>query len=313
VNFSGFSYYTLDVFADGPLAGNPLAVVLPAAEAPTALLQRIAAELALSETAFLYLSPTSWQQATMRIFTPTMELSFAGHPTIGTAALLFLLSGAAPGQARSVTLAQRCGEVHVTGAVAAAGAATAELTLPAQPELTACAFDNAFLAQLLNLPAGAIGFQGYASALVKAGPSFLFVPLASLSDLYAAELDLPTWNARLKGTAAENVYLFAHEGGTTFHARMFGPAMGQVEDAGTGSAAGGLGAYLNERRPAFPSFDIRQGVKLGRSSRLGVRTLADAAGARPIAVAGRAVLIAKGQFVPLALPEGSAPPPTITG
>lgn len=300
MNFDGFPYYTLDVFADGPLMGNPLAVVLPPADAPTALLQRIAAELALSETVFLYPSQTSWQHAAMRIFTPVVELPFAGHPTIGAAALLLLLSGAAPGQALSVTLAQPCGDVSVTGAVAGDGAAvTAELTMPAPPKIAPCPFDDVVLARLLNVPVRAIGFEGYASALVEAGPSFLFVPLASLPNLYAAELDMPTWNARLKGTAGANVYLFAREGQTTFHARMFGPAMGQVEDAATGSAAGGLGGYLNERRLAFPTIEIRQGLKLERSSRLGVSAVLDPGGALRVTVRGRAVLMAKGNFVPL--------------
>jgi trans-2,3-dihydro-3-hydroxyanthranilate isomerase len=287
--------------------------VLPSQDASTALLQRIAAELALSETVFLYPSPTSWREATMRIFTPTMELPFAGHPTIGTAALVFLLSGAAPAQPVSVTLRQRCGDVQVTGSVTASGAAAAELTLPAPPEIVPCPFDDAVLAQLLNLHARAIGFESYSAALVKAGPSFVFIPLASLTDLYAAVLELPTWNTHFKGTAGENVYLFAHEGAATFHARMFGPAMGQVEDAGTGSAAGGLGAYLNERRLAFPRLEIRQGMKLGRNSRLGVGTVIDPAGQARITVGGHAVLVAKGNFAPLGLHESAAPSLTMAG
>src|SRR5919199_2320768 len=81
-------YFVLDVFTDTPLAGNPLAVVLDAEGLDTARMQAIAREFNLSETVFVLPPENPAHRAKLRIFTPTVELPFAGHPTVGTAVLL---------------------------------------------------------------------------------------------------------------------------------------------------------------------------------------------------------------------------------
>jgi trans-2,3-dihydro-3-hydroxyanthranilate isomerase len=81
-------FYTLDVFTETALAGNPLAVVLDAAGLDDARMQAIAAEFNLSETVFVFEPRDPVNTARVRIFTPTRELPFAGHPTVGAAALL---------------------------------------------------------------------------------------------------------------------------------------------------------------------------------------------------------------------------------
>ena len=82
------SYAVLDVFTDTPFQGNPLAVVLNGEGLDTAAMQKIAAEFNLSETVFVFPPEEAGNNAALRIFTPSAELPFAGHPTVGTAVLL---------------------------------------------------------------------------------------------------------------------------------------------------------------------------------------------------------------------------------
>src|SRR5437016_4762332 len=88
---SAWAYTVCDVFTDAPLAGNPLAVFTDAADIPDAVLGRLAREMNLSETVFVYPPPRgAGADARLRIFTPAKELPFAGHPVLGTAAVLGL-------------------------------------------------------------------------------------------------------------------------------------------------------------------------------------------------------------------------------
>ena len=86
-----YRYQVVDVFTQTPLEGNPLAVFPDAAELDAATMQRIARELSLSETVFIVPSRRPDCVARFRIFTPTREMDFAGHPTIGSAFLLVQL------------------------------------------------------------------------------------------------------------------------------------------------------------------------------------------------------------------------------
>lgn len=125
-------FYTLDVFADALFAGNPLAVVLEADAIEPARMQQIAREFNLSETVFVLEPHDPVHTARIRIFTPTRELPFAGHPTVGTAALMGLLR--APEllgrQDIAVVLEEAVGPVSCTVRRAKGGPVRASFDLP---------------------------------------------------------------------------------------------------------------------------------------------------------------------------------------
>lgn len=312
-----YPYYILDVFASRAFGGNQLAVVLPEEDLHTAALQQIAAEFGFSETVFLYPGASLESPSRMRIFTPKQELPFAGHPTIGTSALLLLRPRVTQGSTR-LQLAQPCGIVQVTGQVTSqvtgepkdSGTAYTELTMPFLPEEAPCPVDSSILADLLQIEAFAIGFAGYAPRIVTAGPTFLFIPLRSVEALYSVRFNLQAWTRHLEKTSFSNVYVFAHEGGDTFHARMFAPNMGQPEDAATGAAAGGLAFYLNhDQAPApHPHALIRQGLVLGRNSELRIQYETEAGVAPRIMIGGQSVLIASGELLAIpGVPDATGP------
>ena len=306
-----YPYYILDVFASRAFSGNQLAVVLPAEDLQTAALQKIAAEFGFSETVFLYPGDSLEGVSRMRIFTPKQELPFAGHPTIGTAALLLLRPRVTRGPTR-LQLAQLSGIVQVTGEVTDDGSAYTQLTLPLVPQSTPCPLDSSILADLLQLEtsalgSGALGSGGYEPRIISVGPTFLFVPVRSIETLYRVRFNLPTWTRHLEKTSFSNIYVFAHDSGDTFHARMFAPNMGQAEDAATGAAAGGLAFYLNHQRTPAPHARalIRQGLVLERNSELRIQYEEEPGKAPRILVGGQSVLISAGEL--LAVPEISDP------
>jgi PhzF family phenazine biosynthesis protein len=106
-------FFTLDVFTDTPLAGNPLAVVLDSEGLEDARMQAIAAEFNLSETVFVFEPRNPINTASVKIFTPARELPFAGHPTVGTAALLAYVRSpdVLAAQDLTIVLEERVGDI----------------------------------------------------------------------------------------------------------------------------------------------------------------------------------------------------------
>ena len=292
-------YHLLDVFSDVPFGGNQLAVFPGAGGLDTGAMQRIAGELALSETAFVLPSRRADAAWRLRIFTPRIELPFAGHPTIGAARLLADL-GMVPrtADAAQFALEEEAGLVPVRVRYGAGAEPVADLTAARLPVRGPEAPAAPLLAGMLGIDARDIDTSAGGPAAWSAGVAFLFVPLRSTDALARAMIDLDRWRALIAEWWAVHLYLFvpATTAGEV-RARMFAPAMGIAEDPATGAAAAAIAGLLADTAPAGDGtlrWTIRQGVEMGRPSLLAVE--ADRAGNRltEVRVGGASVRIGDG-------------------
>jgi trans-2,3-dihydro-3-hydroxyanthranilate isomerase len=271
-----FRFVIVDVFTDVPFAGNQLAVFTDAREIPEERLQPLAREINFSETVFVY--PAAGDgHARMRIFTPAVELPFAGHPVLGTA---FVLGG--PLQLDELWLETGAGIVAVRlerdGSRIAFG-------WMRQPPFSFEPYDR--VAELLAV-LGVEAF-GLPVELYRQGPGHVLVELGSPEALAALR---PNADALLEA----NPYgtdCFARDG-ESWKSRVFVPGHGVLEDAATGSAAGPLALHLARHgRIGFgDEIVIHQGVEIGRPSTLH----AVARSPEEVEVGGSSVVVAHGQF-----------------
>ena len=273
-------YIILDVFTDTPLQGNPVAVFTDGEGLSAETMQAVARELNLSETVFL-LPGEEGAHARVRIFTPSLEMPFAGHPVLGTAFMLAkrrqvdtvrLLTGAG---VVSVAMTRREG-AHVYG----------EMDQPL-PTWELYGQPDELLAAL-GVPSSRLPIEVYTN-----GPRHTFVALADVEAVSAVRPDM----GRLASLGELGVSCFAVADGNV-RTRMFGPGLGVAEDPATGSAAGPLSVHLvRHGELAYGErVMIRQGVEIGRPSTLfaiteGTRDRLDRVG-----VGGGAVIVGRGEL-----------------
>jgi trans-2,3-dihydro-3-hydroxyanthranilate isomerase len=252
----------VDVFTERALAGNQLAVVLEGRDLAKDLMQRIAREMNFSETTFVLPPEDSAHAAKVRIFTPTDELPFAGHPTVGTAWVLFN-EGLVPGDALEFALEEGVGPVPVRG-VKLDGRVIFWMTheqlrfsdvFPHKTVSTALGIEESDIVD--DIPA----------QIASTGLPFLFVALRDAGAVDRATSDRSRLR-KLLGKRAMGTLLFATNGADRLYSRMFSPDI--PEDPATGSASGPLGAFavkygLVGRAPKVAMVS-EQGSKMGRQS-----------------------------------------------
>lgn len=261
--------FTLDVFTTQRFAGNPLGVVVHADPLDTPLMQRIARELNYSETTFVpradvEAARTGPAPVRVRIFTPTAELPFAGHPTIGTAWLLSQSLGVALPRVLKLGAGEvRCERVEVDG--------QARIAFDAPLPVLESHFDPTRAAALAGLSTADLDTD-FRPAIVRGGPLFAIVRLRAADRLEAIAPDLTAIRALAAGADVPALYLFAMasagSGFARVDARMFFDAGDLREDPATGSAAVALGLVLRELDPALQRVRIRQGAAMGQPSDL---------------------------------------------
>jgi trans-2,3-dihydro-3-hydroxyanthranilate isomerase len=278
---SRFRYVVADVFTDTPLQGNQVAVFTDAREIPEDKLQPIAREMNYSETVFVY-KPEGEGHARIRIFTPTAELPFAGHPTLGTA---FVLSG--PLQLDEIKLETGAGVIPVRLEREEGRIVFGRM---AQPLPTVELYDGEErLLEILGVPRSELPVEVYDN-----GVRHVYVCLGSEDEVPALRPDM----ARLaEESAALGFNCFAGEG-RRWKTRMFAPGGGVAEDPATGSAAGPLALHLARHgRIAFgEEIEISQGVEVGRPSKLFARVDGAADDVQRVEVGGSAVTVARGEL-----------------
>lgn len=261
---SGHRVHTVDVFAEKPLSGNQLAVVLDAGDIPDDVMQRIAKEMNISETTFVLPPRDPANAARVRIFSPSSELPFAGHPTVGTAWVL-ATEGLVPGGAFEFVLEEGVGPVPVRG-VKGSGGLTFWMTHP-KLSFGQVVERRSDVAQSIGLTeadlADAVPLQ-----VASTGNPHLYVALRDERAVDAAKLDVQRLSEVLKGSVAFGVFIFAATGGNRLYSRMF--SLDIPEDPATGSASGPLGAFavkygLLPRAPVVAIIS-EQGTKMGRQS-----------------------------------------------
>jgi trans-2,3-dihydro-3-hydroxyanthranilate isomerase len=274
-------YVILDVFADTPLQGNPLAVFPEAEQIPSRLMQATARELNLSETVFL-LPGDDGCEAQARIFTPAVELPFAGHPVLGAA---FVVGAEKPLEVIRLRTGSGIVPVRVRrdeeGQIVAGGM---EQPLPRIEPFEAG--DALFAA--LGVAGAALPVEVYDN-----GVRHVMVMLDNVAQVTALAPDLGA--LRALGAYGFSCFALTEDGVRT---RMFGPGVGVDEDPATGSAAGPLAVHLvRHRRHDFSSnLEIDQGVEIGRPSHLRARVEGTPDRIERVIVAGSAVTVARGHF-----------------
>lgn len=259
-----FRYRLVNVFADAPLAGNPLCVFEDARGLDDETMQALALQFNLSETTFVL--PSDKATARVRIFTPTFEMPFAGHPTLGTAHVVRSVLGGPD----TVTLDMRAGIIPVT-------ANGDTWTLKAQPPKSRpAAIRRERLAQTLHLTPDDIASD---PLWIDTGSEQLIVPLASVDAVRRAAPDaamIADWPRNNLGRAM--CYVWAQAGPHAVESRFFFTKHRSVlEDPGTGSACANLGGWMLETAQALPvDLTVAQGAAVGRPCRLGLRVTAGA-------------------------------------
>ncbi len=292
-------FFTLDVFTETALKGNPLAVVLDADGLVDGRMQAIAREFNLSETVFVIAPRNPANTASLRIFTPSRELPFAGHPTVGAACLLAHVR--APdllaAQDLRIVLEEKVGDVVCVVRHRKGRAIAANFDLPRLPErLEGAPPSISEIAEGLGLAPGAIGFGRHEPSLFSAGAPFLFVPVRSLAAIGRARPGATPW-ATNGGPAT---YLYTREvveQGSAFHARMFGGGWGVAEDPATGSAAAAFaGVALAFERPSDGEhvLTIEQGFEIGRQSFIALGFEIEGGELRSASIGGSAVVVSSG-------------------
>jgi len=293
-------YRRLDVFSEQPLAGNPLAVVLGADGLDAARMQAIAREFNLSETVFVLEARDAVNAARLRIFTPAVELPFAGHPTIGAAALIAFerahdMLGQTPIR---LVLEEEVGPV-VCEVSRVRGALRAEFCVPRRPEIFSDGLDAARLAAGLGISAQDIGFDAHRPVIASAGLPFAFIPLASRAALNRVELDHAALTAALPMERVA-VALYTRETESPenhVQARVFVPGLGASEDPATGSAAAAFAAVaLRFENPEDGEhmLHIEQGVAMGRPSLIALSLSIEGGALSRVGVGGSSVIVGEG-------------------
>jgi trans-2,3-dihydro-3-hydroxyanthranilate isomerase len=272
-------YVVADVFTDTPLTGNQLAVFTDARELDSETMQNLTREMNYSESVFV-LPPERGGHARIRIFTPSVELPFAGHPVLGSAFVL-----AAPLQLGEIQLETGAGIVPVTLEREGARIVFGWMRQPIpnwQP------FPQAQELQELLGVRSRLPVEEY-----DLGPHHAYIALDSEEQVARLEPDF----GALARLTHNGVNCFAGSG-NRWKTRMFAPADGVAEDPATGSAAGPLAIHLlrHGQIASGDEIQISQGVEIRRPSTLYARIEGSPERIERVEVGGSAVVVARGEF-----------------
>jgi trans-2,3-dihydro-3-hydroxyanthranilate isomerase len=290
-------YLHCDVFTDTIFGGNPLAVLPDARGLSDAQMQRIAREFNFSETSFV-LPAESGNTRRVRIFTPSIEVPFAGHPNVGTAFALAISGDLGPlAGARTIVFEEKAGLVPITIDRRAEGAIFCELSAPA-PLSVGKSVSPETLAAAVSLDARDVVTAVHAPAAFSVGLPFLFAELASRDALARARSDPAGVDALVDAGVPADVHLYVRSGDDfDLRTRMFAPKDGVPEDPATGSANVALAAALahfDARASGSFRFKIAQGVEMGRPSVLEARVEKRGGAVTEARIGGTSVLVAEG-------------------
>ena len=281
VSFMRHRYFVADVFTDRPLEGNQVAVFVEGAEVPEALLQAVAREMRLAETVFCF-PPEHGGDVRVRIFTPSTELPFAGHPVLGTAFVV----GAMQAGSETIYIETLMATVPV---VIEREAGSVVFGRMEQPVPTMAPYENAEgLLDALGMSGSGLPIESY-----RNGPVHVYVELPSEDAVRGLTPDL----LALGRLGEHGTSCFAGSG-TSWKTRMFAPALGVPEDAATGSAAGPLAVHLarHGRINFGDQIEIRQGAEIDRPSVLYASAYGSSDRVERVVVGGSAVVVAEGRY-----------------
>ena len=291
-----FTYYICDVFTEKRFGGNQLAV-LPAATGLTdRQMQQIAREFNFPESTFVLPSATHTRR--VRIFTPTQEMPFAGHPNVGTAFVLAAIGELGPiGEAiTTVVFEEKAGPVPIE-IQRRNGLIWSELTAPQRVTLGKATTAES-LARAVSLKAADVVTHTHQPQVASVGFPFLFAELRDRAALERARANMDGIDALVAEGMPPDIHLYtASADEFDIRARMFAPLDGIPEDPATGSANVSLAAMLshyNSEPSGRWSWRIAQGVEMGRPSVLHARAVKKDGVVVEARIGGTSVMVSEG-------------------
>jgi trans-2,3-dihydro-3-hydroxyanthranilate isomerase len=297
-------FYQADVFTSQPFGGNPVAVFPDAKGLTDDQLQQIAREMNLSETVFVFPPTDPAAVVRLRIFTPTQEIPFAGHPVLGAFYILAQL-GLITAKETVTRVMQECNiglfpvELHAED-----GHVVRVVMSQPKPEFLGPVDeveDIYKVAIALGLAKHVIADTKWPLEVVSTGLPVLIVPVRTLTAVRSIRPDASAITDVCRRFGANGILVFTTvtvESFASVHTRMFAPAIGILEDPATGSASGALGAYLvqNGVVDVGPTTEIivEQGYEIDRPSRILVQVESDDDVIQEVKVGGHCVMVLEG-------------------
>jgi trans-2,3-dihydro-3-hydroxyanthranilate isomerase len=286
----------VDVFSTGKYTGNQLAVVMAPEGMTDSRMQAVALEMNYSETTFIT-GGSAEDGFDVRIYTPTTEVPFAGHPVLGTA--FVLATEFCIGEPEALNLRLKCGTIHVT--IEYKNKNPQLLTMRQNTPVFGPVHNKDLFANLLGLEEEDLDEKHLPQA-VSTGLPFFIVPVKCIDSINKIKLNGSVYEALISGSETKAVLVFcmgARDSRHDLHVRMFAPFYGIQEDPATGSGCGCLAAYLlNNQVLEGESISVlaEQGHMLGRPSLLRLGAWWDGEDIA-VTVGGEAVLTAKGMLL----------------
>jgi trans-2,3-dihydro-3-hydroxyanthranilate isomerase len=291
-----YAFHIVDVFSSAPFGGNQLAVLPDATGISTDGMQKIAREFNFGETTFVLPKNDRANTYRVRIFTPRVELDFAGHPSVGTACALVMKQHERLSDPIQLILEENVGTVTVDVAQRNGGF-HGTLTLSGKIEAPAGAPSPTDLAAVLSIEPTEVSQVFFASV----GVPFCFAQLNSNGAVDRAAINRTAWAATLSRAWSPHLFFFAGDlrDGGKLYARMWAPALGIEEDPATGAACAALvGAMAS--KPDFGGtayrLSIQQGVLMGRRSGIEAEARKSGGVVTSVSVGGATAYIASGEI-----------------
>lgn len=299
-----YHYYIADVFTEQIFNGAQIAV-FPNAEGLSALqMTKVAKELNLTETVFVFHQGQDSARRRLRIFTPKGEIDFAGHPIIATA---FVLGSCGDivltGTYTPIIFEQNIGDIHVSITNEKDKPVFIQFTSKVTPIVDRYGPTEDELASFLSLPEGQIDHKKYSTRLVSCGFPYLIVPVYSYEVVRNARFNFQAWSQSIAPqTAAQEILLFSLK--TPFHdidfnTRLVGPNIGLYEDPPVGSAMPAFAAYLcsfEHMQKGTYVFSVDRGETQQRRSVINLEMDHKGEDTLTIRVGGTAVMVAEGNM-----------------
>lgn len=294
------TYKIFDVFTETALQGNGLAVVKDADDLSDATMQAVAREFNQSETVFVLQPRNKAHSARVRIFTPANELPFAGHPTVGVAAMLGAerIGNVETEEDALVVLELGVGPIRVGVRLRPGEVPYSEFDLPKMPTEEPDVPTREELSMVLGLTSSELSFENHKPSCFDAGLPYVFVPVHDLTAISNLKVN-PATLERLLPKNRSALYVYCRDtqrANSSFHARMFDPLAGITEDPATGSAAAAFaGVIMKFDQPAggTKNYVIEQGFEIGRPSEINLELVIDN-DLRGVRIGGSVVQVAEG-------------------
>jgi len=299
------AFTTVDVFTSTRFEGNPLAVMSDARGLTDTDMQNIAAEFGYSEVTFVLPPEDPANTARIRIFTPTMEVPFAGHPNVGTAYVLGRqgeVFGRPTGD--ELRFEEKAGLVEVDLKRDRGEVLSASIRAP-RPLAVGDTLSGHTVARCIAIGLDEIRVSTHEPVIVSVGLSFVVAELADLAALGRARPNLAYFQDAARSTIEGNhdfslfVYVRSEENPWMIRARMFAPLDNVPEDPATGSASAALGAYLVSLEPDATmsvSLTIEQGVEMGRRSLIGIDVVKQDGTVTDVTISGSCAQVMRGEI-----------------